>query len=115
MSIEQILPFRVAAFDQVELPRTPPALDALFMRDGVADGGHVFGPHQPIQPIALTEIRPGAGSVLMDAGSKVGGHTNTECTAVAAGHHIHPTTALLHWAEWKRSWTPGQARGDDRR
>ena len=52
-------------------------------------------PAQTNQSIARTEVRPRAGSVLVDTGGKVQRDADIRGAAIAVGHDIDPTASLL--------------------
>ena len=81
----QIVPHRIIALDQLDLPVAFPFLDALFADDGVAHVFEAFDMDEPVDAILLGEARDQPVAVLDDACGKVACDAGVERSMKAAG------------------------------
>ena len=111
--VEQVAPVRVALFDKRELPGATPAFEALFMVDAVCDVVAAFRPDEAMQAVARAKVGAGAGAVLVDAGSEIGGDADIERAAIAVGHDVNPAAFMftIHFVDFRRKRDPGSSPG----
>jgi hypothetical protein len=84
----QIVPVRVFAFDQIDLPLPTPVFQLLLARDG---GGHVveqFVADEAVDAVLACEARNCSAAVLPQAGDQVAGHADVEGAVRLAGEDV---------------------------
>ena len=89
-AVEQILPTRIHALDQIKLPRARPALEGFLPPDRGLDVLMPFHEDQPDEPVPGG--KPGARTLPMLPGSpgNVVRHADTECAACSVRHDVDP-------------------------
>ena len=79
----QVLPFGIAAFDQLDLPLPPPSLDALFLGNGVGDVIELLIPDEPRHIVFGSEAGQHLVAMLPHPASQISGHAGVERAALA--------------------------------
>ena len=86
--VAQIAPFKIALFDQADLPIPIPFFQLLFPNDcGIGSIEH-FDMDQAINVISPCKRCNGAGSMLLDPARQVICHTDVQCSMSAAGEDV---------------------------
>ena len=99
----KIIPVRIGPLDQVQLPFTPPLLDALLARDGGIHRAVLLEPDQLGDAVLLAETVDEMFAVLPDALNQVAGDTEVEGAVSSAGKEVHGGLQLLHGTGFPRS------------
>ena len=84
----KIQPLRIVGFNQLQLPRPPPALDPLLASDGFSDRVMRFVPDQSMDVVGLGEAWYGASPMFIDAPSKIIGHPDVQGSVSLTGQNI---------------------------
>jgi hypothetical protein len=86
--VVQVIPVRIAPFDQAYLPGPGPAFQCLLARNGLQDGLVRLGMNETVQPITMREIRTEALAMLPDPARKIGGHADIQDAVGPIGDDI---------------------------
>jgi len=101
----QIVPSRIALFNQRNLLRANPSLQLLFARDCAIRSGKPLEPDQSVAVISIGEPHVFPLFVLEDAFQKIAGHTDIERVA-PVGHDVRENRASRSWRKiYRKSLT----------
>ena len=115
-SDSQIMPMRVVALDQIDLPRPVPVLQLFLACDGGRHVGQPFVANKAIDAIAAREPTAVAVSMLPHARKQIGCNANVKRPARLACKDVdarlfHGCTPIAS-SVLAAMWTPKQVRGD---
>ena len=102
--IVQVMPFGIALFDQLDLPRPFPDLKTFFRREGVLDVCECLVVGQLIHAVTPGEARALAALVLVCASQEIVHYTDVQYPILPTGQYVR--VVALHF---DGSWIPACA------
>ena len=109
----KVAPFGVLAIDQIDLPRSVPALELLLPLNGVDHVSEHLEMDQPVDRVFRGEAGQSIVAVLPHAAEQVRRDADIERAVVLAGEDIDGGVALVsHGTGFAARWTLKQVQGD---
>jgi hypothetical protein len=105
-------PFGIGLFDKLDLPRSMPALELLFARDGALHSLEELCMNETIDAVARRETDDVAGTMLPHSGRKVRGDADIQRPACLAGENVGARVSALHGAFIAAPWMLKQVQHD---
>src|SRR5918998_6454104 len=90
----EVVPLRVQAVDEADLPGAGPVLDGLLALDGIADVLETLVVNETLQAVAGGEALDAPLPVLEHARGQVRRHADVKGAVAAVAHEVYP--AALH-------------------
>ena len=109
----KVSPFGIRVVDQIDLPRSVPALELFLALDGADHVSEHFEINQPVDRVSCGVSGQGVVPVLPHPAEQVGGDSNIQRSVVPACEDIDAGVAFLsHGSELAARWTLKQVQGD---
>jgi hypothetical protein len=92
----EVAPLRIVALDECEFPGAFPSLHLLFTQSRVGHGIVKLNVHEAIDSVPLGETRHGVSTMLEDATSEIGRHSDVKRAIATACEDVNAWSLFDH-------------------